>query len=36
MRENLDTILEIVSRDPAQSGVHVLLQRWGVEHTFAM
>ena len=35
MRENLDAILEIVSRAPAQSGFHVLPQHWGVERTFA-
>jgi putative transposase len=33
--ENLDAILEIVSRAPAQSGFHVLPQHWGVERTFA-
>ena len=34
-RENLDAILEIVSRDPAQPGFHVLPRRWVVERTFA-
>ena len=35
VRENLDAILEIVSRDPAQPGFHVLPRRWVVERTLA-
>jgi putative transposase len=35
VRDNLDAILEIVSRDPAQPGFHVLPRRWVVERTFA-
>lgn len=35
VRENLDAVLEIVSRDPAQSGFHVLPRRWVVKRTFA-
>lgn len=35
MRKNLDAILEIVSRDPAQPSFHMLPRRWVVERTFA-
>lgn len=35
VREHLDAVLEIVSRDPGQSGFHVLPRRWVVERTFA-
>ena len=32
---DLDAILEIISRDPAQPGFHVLPGRWVVERTLA-
>ena len=35
VRENLDSVLEIVSKDPDQKGFKVLPLRWVVERTFA-
>jgi putative transposase len=35
VQEHLETILEIVSRDPSLSGFQVLPRRWVVERTFA-
>jgi putative transposase len=35
VHEHLDAVLEIVSRDPAVAGFHVLPHRWVVERTFA-
>ena len=35
VREHLDAILEIVAKDPKQSGFRVLPRRWVVERTFA-
>lgn len=35
VRESLNAILEIVSRDPNQKGFHVLPRRWVVERTLA-
>lgn len=35
VRENLEIVLDIVTRDPEQKGFHVLPRRWVVERTFA-
>ena len=35
VKEHLDAILEIVKRDPEQSGFQLLPRRWVVERTFA-
>lgn len=35
VHEHLDAVLEIVSREPGQSGFQVLPKRWIVERTFA-
>ena len=35
VKEHLDAILEIVKRDPTQSGFQLLPRRWVVERTFA-
>lgn len=35
VKENLEIVLDIVARDPAQKGFQVLPRRWVVERTFA-
>jgi len=35
VRENLNSVLEIVEKEPHQKGFRVLPRRWVVERTFA-